>query len=327
MKVIDKMSYALWVYDNTCSTTVGFYKVTGSDLKELLPHIITFNRTMAGKVEVHDPMPWGKARAHTWQAIVDNRFDKEEYAYAHCGPDGSNMSDDDMLDYWINGNDNAESNSVQSKEDFLRHLDELSATPASKFSDVVYELAEFVTSMHPEKEKEHLWIGLNFIRCANEVVRVLQAMPAALTQLGPAATFEYPMDNGPTIHGAVVSDFIGCGPNLGRGCDLVVCANGDVWSVDLTAAGPSDNPTVSRVGTRLNLSVSDPYGPSLKHEGTIDPDYGRWHAIPTALEVLHSVVRGPLKRALTAKAHAKAKQALVIARGPDALEPATASAN
>lgn len=314
MKIIHKMSYALWVYDNTCSssTRIGFYKIVGSDLKELLLNVMTFNKQMAGKVEVQPPMPWGQARQHTWNEIVANGFNEDPNAFEHCGPDGSSMSDDDVSNYWnyVGGTNSAEQSSKQSKEDFLAHLDELSS-PASKFSNAVYELAELVVSMHPEKEKEDLWIGLNFIRCANEVVRVLQAMPAALNQLGPAATVEFPLNNGPTIRGAVVAGFIGQ-----SACRLVVCPNGEVWSVE------------ARGGTRLNLTVSDPYGTGLKHEGTIDPDCGRWVAIPTALEVLHSIARGPLKRALTANANAKVEQAIVVAAGgPDALELATAAAN
>lgn len=137
MKIVDKLAYAIWIYDNTCSTTVGFYKVTGEDLKQVFPQMVTFNKRMAGKVEVHDPMPWGDARKHTWQAIVDNGFDKQWYAYAHCGPDGVNMSDDDMFDYWLeNGSDNAATSSLKSRGDFLEHLSELSDVPTSTPAEI-----------------------------------------------------------------------------------------------------------------------------------------------------------------------------------------------
>ncbi len=123
MKVIDKMSYALWIEHNAKMTTVGLYKVVGSDLKELLPHIVRFNKAAAGKVAVQNPMPCGEARAYTWKQIVGRGFDKDVYAY--CGPDGSNMSDEDVLNYYWNANHHGTEANSKSKEDFLHHLDAL----------------------------------------------------------------------------------------------------------------------------------------------------------------------------------------------------------
>jgi len=122
MTIIDKMSYALWIEHNAKMMTVGLYKVVGSDLKDLLPHIVRFNKAAAGKVAVQDPEEWGKARAYTWKQIVGRGFDKDVCAY--CGPDGSNMSDDDVLNYWNANHHGTEANS-KSKEGSLHHLDEL----------------------------------------------------------------------------------------------------------------------------------------------------------------------------------------------------------
>ena len=87
MKIIDNMSYALLIEDNATCMTVGLYKVVGSDLKDLLPHIANFNKATAGKVWVGDPVEWGKIRAQTWRQIVAKRFDKNA-DYAHCAADG-----------------------------------------------------------------------------------------------------------------------------------------------------------------------------------------------------------------------------------------------
>ena len=125
MKIIDNMSYALLIEDNAKCMTVGLYKVVGSDLKDLVPHIANFNKATAGKVWVGDPVEWGKIRAQTWRQIVAKQFDKNA-DYAHCAADGSNMSDDDVLDYWgCRSGENAKTSSKQSKEDFLHLLDEL----------------------------------------------------------------------------------------------------------------------------------------------------------------------------------------------------------
>lgn len=125
MEIVDKLSYALWIEHNAKMMTVGVYKVVGSDLKELMPHIARFNKATHGKVTVLDlrnPMPWGQARALTWKNIVKNRLDAD--ADAHCGPDGSNMSDDDVLNFWNANHDGTEARR-KSKEDFLHHLDAL----------------------------------------------------------------------------------------------------------------------------------------------------------------------------------------------------------
>lgn len=127
MKIVDKMSYVVWIHDKETCSTVSFYGLTGADYKDVLPHIVTFNRATASKVKVEDPMPWGKARAHTWEAIVTNKLLGDDGLYAHLAPDGANMSDYDVFDYWVccEGAKGAHASRRQSKEDFLRHLDEL----------------------------------------------------------------------------------------------------------------------------------------------------------------------------------------------------------
>lgn len=128
MKIINKMSYAVCIYEKATCSTVGFYELTGADYKDVLPQILAFNRATAGKVEVQDPVPWGEARKDTWRAIVTNRLVDDDNVYAHLTPDGANMSDYDVFDYWRcceGAEGGSHTSRQQSKEDFIRHLDKL----------------------------------------------------------------------------------------------------------------------------------------------------------------------------------------------------------
>lgn len=133
MRIVDKMSYALWIYEKDTCSTVGFYGLKGADYKDVLPQIVTFNRQMGGKVEVRDPMEWGKAREHTWRAIVTNKLLGDDDVFTHLAPDGANLSDYDVFDYWRcceGAEGGSHASRKQSKEDFLRHLEKLVAKTA-----------------------------------------------------------------------------------------------------------------------------------------------------------------------------------------------------
>lgn len=96
--------------------TVRFLKLTGEDVVDLHPAIVEFNKG-AGKragLEVSEPMPWGEVRKHTWRQIA------AKDTYAHCGPDGENMSDDDMFDFWLgDGGTRSASTSTGTKGELL----------------------------------------------------------------------------------------------------------------------------------------------------------------------------------------------------------------
>lgn len=152
-------------------------------------------------------------------------------------------------------------------------------------NDSVYELAAFVLRMHhPERDKRAIWNGVNFANVAKLIIRVLKTAASALNQLGPEATFDFALSDGQMIRGTTITTFIG----QTTGSSLVVCPNGEVWSLKVTAGGPDDNPTISEeVGKQLDLSRA-----SHEHMESLDQE-GYWLAMPTAADVLRYVICGP----------------------------------
>lgn len=167
----------------------------------------------------------------------------------------------------------------------------------------VFELAEFVESMHPHAEKEDRWTCMNFVLAANEVVAALRALPPMVAALAAEEHSQppvglYTIGNGRKVEGLAVAyhtapeEAAKCLCKENRRSTLVVTAAGEVWSIYTDRVAGTSTATLLKLETH---APTGPYckacdGPCKQSAGLISPSNDTtWASMPTAISILETL--------------------------------------